>query len=65
MHNSCRPVAAGGSGWLVTVLAPGPADLTAMGGNLMNPRWRARVLEVSAETSAAALAAVDAGPEAA
>lgn len=45
----------------VTVLTPGPADLAAMGGNLMNPRRRARVLETSLETSAVALAG---GPDA-
>ncbi len=43
-------------GVAVTVLTPGPADLVAMGGNLMNPRRRARVLETSLETSAVALA---------
>jgi NTE family protein len=42
-------------GTRVTVLTPGPADLAAMGGNLMNPRRRDRVLDVSLETSAAAL----------
>lgn len=42
-------------GTRVTVLTPGPADLAAMGGNLMNPRRRARVLETSLETSRAAL----------
>lgn len=40
----------------VTVLTPGPADLAAMGGNLMNPRRRERVLETSLETSRLALA---------
>ncbi|WP_170231188.1 patatin-like phospholipase family protein [Pseudonocardia kunmingensis] len=39
----------------VTVLTPGPADLQAMGGNLMNPRRRARVLDTALATSAAAL----------
>lgn len=42
-------------GTRVTVLTPGPADLAAMGGNLMNPRRRARVLETSLQTSLAAL----------
>lgn len=42
-------------GTRVTVLTPGPADLAAMGGNLMNPRRRARVLETSLDTSRAAL----------
>lgn len=45
------------TGAQVTVLTPGPADLAAMGGNLMNPRRRDRVLETSLETSAAALSA--------
>jgi NTE family protein len=44
-------------GVAVTVVTPGPADLAAMGGNLMNPRRRDRVLETSLETSALALAA--------
>ena len=44
------------AGVRVTVLTPGPADLAAMGGNLMNPRRRAPVLETSLRTSAAALA---------
>ncbi len=42
-------------GTRVTVLTPGPADLAAMGGNLMNPRRRARVLKTSLQTSLAAL----------
>lgn len=45
------------TGAQVTVLTPGPADLAAMGGNLMNPHRRGRVLETSLETSAAALTA--------
>ncbi|HZG93064.1 MAG TPA: patatin-like phospholipase family protein [Pseudonocardia sp.] len=53
-----RAVRAGGT--RVTVLTPGPADLAAMGGNLMNPRYRTRVLETSLVTSAAALADADA-----
>jgi NTE family protein len=40
----------------VTVLTPGPEDLTAMGVNLMDPRRRAPVLDTSLRTSAAALA---------
>lgn len=44
------------TGARVTVLTPGPADLTAMGANLMNPRRRARVLDTSLDTSAVALA---------
>jgi NTE family protein len=54
------------AGVRVTVLTPGPEDLAAMGGNLMNPRRRTRVLEVSLRTSAAALeSAVDEGARAA
>jgi NTE family protein len=40
----------------VTVLTPGPADLAAMGINLMDPRRRQAVLETSFRTSSAALA---------
>jgi NTE family protein len=54
------------TGVRVHVLTPGPADLAAMGGNLMNPRRRARVLDVALRTSAAALeSAVDEGARAA
>lgn len=54
------------AGVRVTVLTPGPADLAAMGGNLMNPRRRARVLDVALRTSAEALeSAVDEGARAA
>jgi NTE family protein len=53
------------TGARVTVLTPGPADLAAMGGNLMNPRYRSRVLDTSLETSAAALAAHGTGRQAA
>jgi NTE family protein len=54
------------TGTRVTVLTPGPADLAAMGGNLMNPRHRSRVLDTALDTSAVALAeADDAGREAA
>lgn len=42
-------------GTQVTVLTPGPADLAAMGGNLMNPRRRDQVLETSLRTSVATL----------
>jgi NTE family protein len=42
-------------GTRVTVLTPGPEDLAAMGANLMNPRPRPRVLDVSLRTSALAL----------
>ena len=41
------------TGTRVTVITPGPADLHAMGGNLMNPRRRRAVLERSLETSSA------------
>lgn len=44
------------TGVKVTVLTPGPADLQAMGGNLMNPRRRTRVLETALETAGVALA---------
>jgi NTE family protein len=54
------------TGTRVTVLTPGPADLAAMGGNLMNPRRRERVLDTALATSADALAeAVDEGRKAA
>jgi len=54
------------AGVRVTVLTPGAADLTAMGGNLMNPRRRTSVLEVAMQTSAAALeSAVNEGARAA
>jgi NTE family protein len=50
----------------VTVLTPGPRDLAAMGINLMDPRRRQDVLELSYRTSAEALAALDrAAPRAA
>ena len=50
----------------VTVLTPGPRDLAAMGINLMDPRRRQTVLELSYRTSAEALAALDrAAPRAA
>jgi len=50
----------------VTVLTPGPRDLAAMGINLMDPRRRQDVLELSFRTSAEALAALDrAAPRAA
>jgi NTE family protein len=47
------------SGARVTVLTPGPDDLTAMGANLMDPGRRQRVLETSLVTSAAALGAAE------
>ena len=50
----------------VTVLTPGPPDLAAMGINLMDPRRRQAVMELSFRTSAEALAALDrAAPRAA
>jgi NTE family protein len=42
-----------------TLLTPGPADLTAMGANLMDPRRRIQVLETSLDTSTGALATLD------
>jgi NTE family protein len=50
----------------VTVLTPGPRDLAAMGINVMDPRRRQAVLELSFRTSAEALARLDgAAPRAA
>ena len=50
----------------VTVLTPGPRDLAAMGINLMDPRRRQDVLDLSFRTSADALAGLDgAAPRAA
>ena len=43
----------------VTIVTPGPRDLAVMGANLMDPRRRQDVLEVSLRTSADALAALD------
>ena len=43
------------SGTKVTLLGPGADDLRAIGANLMDPRRRARVLETSLRTTAAAL----------
>jgi NTE family protein len=43
----------------VTVLTPGPRDLAVMGINLMDPRRRQAVLDVSFRTSADALARLD------
>jgi NTE family protein len=48
----------------VTVLTPGPEDLTAIGANLMEPRRRIRVLDTSLRTSAAALATLENAQEA-
>ena len=49
-----RALRAAGIG--VTVLTPGPEDLTVMGANLMDPRRRRAVLETSLRTSAATFA---------
>jgi NTE family protein len=50
----------------VTVLTPGPRDLAAIGINVMDPRRRRAVLELSFRTSAEALARLDgAAPRAA
>ena len=43
------------TGTSVTVLAPGPDDLAAMGANMMDPARRLEVLETSLRTSRAAL----------
>lgn len=43
------------SGTAVTMLGPGPDDLTAIGSNLMDPRRRHLVLETALRTSAEAL----------
>src|SRR6266566_1337250 len=43
----------------VTVLTPGPEDLTAIGANLMDPRRRIRVLDTSLRISAAALTTLE------
>ncbi len=45
------------TGTRVTLLAPGPADLTAIGANMMDPARRRQVLETSLRTSAAAFMA--------
>jgi NTE family protein len=51
--------ALGAQGKRVTVLTPGPRDLTAMGVNLMDPRRREAVLDLSIRTSAEALRGLD------
>jgi NTE family protein len=43
----------------VTIVTPGPRDLAVMGANLMDPRRRQAVLEVSLGTSADSLARLD------
>jgi NTE family protein len=50
-------------GTRVTVLTPGPEDLAAMGANVMDPRRRQPVLDISLRTSAATLAAADGHPQ--
>ena len=47
----------------VTVLTPGPEDLAAMGANVMDPRRRRPVLDISRRTAAAALAAAEGCPQ--
>jgi NTE family protein len=44
--------ALGARGTRVTVVTPGPRDLAVMGANLMDPKRRQAVLEVSLGTSA-------------
>jgi NTE family protein len=44
------------AGARVTILTPGPEDLAAIGGNLMDPRRRHAVVETSLRTSAFAFA---------
>ena len=51
--------ALGARGKRVTLLTPGPRDLAAMGINLMDPRRRDDVLELSLRTSADALSSLD------
>jgi NTE family protein len=43
----------------VTIMTPGPRDLAVMGANLMDPRRRQDVLDVSQRTSADSLARLD------
>lgn len=50
-------------GTRVTVLTPGPEDLAAMGANVMDPRRRQPVLDISLRTSAATLATADGHPQ--
>ncbi len=47
------------TGTKVVLLGPGPADLNAIGANLMDPRRRERVFDTSLRTSAAALGAAE------
>jgi NTE family protein len=46
-------------GTSVTMLAPGPADLTVIGANMMDPRKRSAVFETSLTTSRSALRVSD------
>jgi NTE family protein len=48
----CQAKALGAQGKRVTVVTPGPRDLAVMGANLMDPRRRQDVLEVSLRSSA-------------
>jgi NTE family protein len=57
LQREARKVRAWGT--RVTVLTPGPEDLTAIGANLMDPRRRLQVLDTSLRTSAAALATLE------
>jgi NTE family protein len=50
-------------GTRVTLLTPGPEDLAAMGANVMDPRRRQPVLDVSLRTSAATLATAGDHPQ--
>jgi NTE family protein len=45
------------------VLTPGPDDLAAMGVNVMDPRRRRPVLDISRHATAAALAAAEGHPQ--
>jgi NTE family protein len=47
------------AGIKVSVITPGPEDLTAIGFNVMNPRRRSRVLETSLRTSEASIEVSD------
>jgi NTE family protein len=51
------------AGVRVTVLTPSPEDLAAMGVNVMDPRRRRPVLDISRRTTAAALAAAGGHPQ--
>jgi NTE family protein len=51
------------SGTDVTMIAPGPRDLEAMGANMMNPARRQLVLETSLDTTAEALRVGASGSE--